>query len=314
MTSIHSALNPISKLGLGCWAFGGKDWGGQRDEDSLAAMSAAWEAGITHWDTALGYGSGRSERLCGNFLQGKWDRVFLATKANIGRKPDSLIKSLHKSLKNLGTDSVNLFYIHYPRSGLDMRPHMELLERERDRGTIGAIGISNFSVAQMEHISEAGRIDVCQIGYNLLWRRPEKDIIPWCIRHGIAIVTYGTLAMGILTGKFPERPTFAGDDVRPVTVYFREEVWPGLCTTTQKLNSIADRCGIPLHHLAIRWAAAQPGISSVLVGARNAEQVKSNAEAWNHDLPENILEELSALSDDVDRLYGDETSIFGYHP
>ncbi len=302
------------RLGLGCWSFGGTDWGKQSERDSLSALAAAWDAGITHWDTALDYGQGQSERLCGQFLKGKRDGVFLATKGNVGNKAASIIASLQHSLKNLGTDFIDLYYIHYPRKGLDLRPHMEFLEKEREKGRIGGIGVSNFSIPQMEQIGQAGCIDAHQLGYNLFWRLPEKEIIPYCRKMGIPVVTYSSLALGILTGKFSAAPVFEKGNIRPKSLFFRKEVWPHVHAAAQKLKPLAEESGNLSHHLAIQWLARQTGVEIILVGARNATQVRQNAVALENEAQEKIFKEMYALSDELHLHYPLETNIFQWHP
>lgn len=307
-----SKTHPV--LALGCWAFGGVHWGGQDDDDSYGAMQKAWDLGLRHWDTAAGYGNGHSERLCGNFLQGKRDAVYLATKVNVHKKPDKLINALYHSLENLQTDHIDLFYLHWPRSGIDMRPNMEALEREREKGTIGQIGVSNFSVEQMDHLSEAGTIDVHQLGYSLFWRQPEKALIPYCVDHNIPVVTYSSIAQGILTGKFPRTPAFPKDDIRLNTVFFQKGVWPHLYGATEKLKALAGKCQRPLQHLAIQWVARQCGVTSVVVGARNGQQVSENTVALESPIPDDALDAMTAISDEVMVHLPDEANIFKYYP
>ena len=316
--SINVQIPPVRKthpkLALGCWAFAGEHWGGQPESETFAAMEVAWEQGLRHWDTAIAYGKGYSERLCGRFLKGKWDEVFVATKGDIGRKPQSIVKALRKSLENLGADSIDLYYIHYPKSGVDMRPHLELLEKEREKGTIRAIGVSNFSVPQMMEISQAGRIDAHQLGYNLLWRVPESDLIPYCIEKKIAVVSYCSLAQGILTGKFPAHPLFGEDDIRPNTVPFATEVWPHVYEAVRSLKDLAGSLEVPLSHLAIQWLAQQPGITSLIVGSRNSHQADENAAAFLSSIPPEAFHAMTAISDSLQPAYQGESNIFRWYP
>ena len=306
-------IPPIQK-GHPRLALGGKDWGHQTELDSLATMAAAWSCGIRHCDTAFAYGNGLSEKLCGQFLAEKWDDVVIASKGQLGRRPESIIKALHKSLRHLGTGRIDLYYMHYPKSDVDMRPHLELLEKERQKGTIQAIGASNFSVEQLAALAEAGRIDVVQMGYNLLWRVPEKDLIPYCRENGIGILSYCSLAQGILTGKFPLNPRFDPDDLRPKTVPFRPAVWPRVHRAVEQLKRIADEFGFPLSHLAIRWLAERPGIAALVVGARNGRQVTQNVAAFASHVPGRALAEATAISDSLQSAFASESSIFGWYP
>lgn len=311
---IYSRIKPELKnhcvLALGCWAFGDNE----NDESSLEAMKTAWDFGITHWDTALAYGSGHSESLCGNFLKDKWDQVFIATKGTLGKKPESIIKSLHKSLNNLGTDYIDLFYLHWPRSDIDMRPSIELLERERDKGTIGALGVSNFSLEQMKHIGEVGKIDAHQLCYNLYWRKAEADIIPYCQENDIAVISYSSIAQGLLTGKFSHDPVFKSNDYRSATVFFQSDVWPHLYAATEKLKLIAAETDYPLHHLAIQWVIQQSVIDSVIVGAKNGCQVRDNVVSLDRTITDNIKMKVTEISNEAINHLPDEDNIFKYYP
>lgn len=227
--------------------------GRQDDKDSLDALEASIEAGWTHWDTAAVYGNRHSERLCGQVLKGCRDKIFLATKGFLSKKPKTIIESLYKSLECLGTDYVDLFYIHWPVPGLDMRPHFALLEEERKKGTLRAIGVSNFAVEDMQQVSEVSRIDAHQLCYSLYWRQLEKTVIPYCRKNNIDIVAYSPLAQGILTGKFSQQPTFIEGDNRPNVVFFEKEIWPKIYTATEKLKEWASPQNCPVSHLALQW-------------------------------------------------------------
>lgn len=302
-------------LGLGCWSFGGAQWGGQDDEDSLAAMEAGLRCGMSHFDTAQGYGRGRSERVVGQFLQGRRDEIFLATKGNCAdRDPGEMLEFVESSLERLGTDAIDLYYIHWPRKGRDLRPAMEGLEAARQEGKIRAIGVSNFSVEQMEQISDVGRIDAHQLCYNLFWRYPEREIIPFCAANGIAVVTYSSIAQGILTGKFPRQCSFPDGDSRAGMLLFDKDVWPHVHEGVERLKELAGQADRPLTHLAIRWVASRPNVTSVLVGARNADQVRQNAEAMAGDIPADIFDRMTEISDDVMKYVPDVGNIFRYYP
>lgn len=304
------------KLALGCWAFGGAGWGGQDDEDSMAAMQAALDAGITHFDTAMAYGNGRSERLVGQFIAGKQDRVFVATKGNTpDASPEQILDSLERSRQNLGVDAIDLFYLHWPRRGKDMKPVMAAIEEARQAGKVKAIGVSNFSVRLLQDVASVCQIDTHQLCLNPYWRRDEADVIPYCQEHGIAVVTYSSIAQGILTGKFgQDRPVFPKGDARAKMVMFDEEVWPHVHAGTERMKRLAEREQQPLVNLAIQWVASRPGVSSVLLGARNAEQARENAVALSQTVADATLDELTAISDEVLRHLPDADNIFRFNP
>ena len=301
-------------LGQGCWTFGGAQWGGAVDSDSIAAMDRAYELGITHFDTASGYGSGHSERLLGQFIRDKRDSIFLASKQSANKNKEKYARSIRTSMENLGTDFIDLYYIHWPKSNIDMRPTMEALVEAKEEGLIGAIGVSNFSIEHMEMVAEVGPIDAHQLCYNLIWRWDEADIIPYCVAHGIAVVTYSSIAQGILTGKFPKSPMFGDGDERPNTTLFDPEVWPRVYASVEEMKVVAAEARRPLHHLAIRWVTDRSGVSSVLVGARTADQVSANVEAMAGEIDERFFDRLDEISDGLLTLIPDTGNIFRYYP
>jgi len=300
-------------FGLGTWIFGGNQWGGQDDDDCYAVLKAAVKAGVTHVDTAQAYTGGRSEELIGHLLPDFRDEVFLATKT--GFRPEANVSDIvDHSLERLKTDYIDLMYIHWPRKDADMRPFMEGLEKEREKGKILAVGVSNFSVEQMKQVMEVGTIDAHQFCYNLVWRFPERDIMPFCREHNIAGVTYSSVAQGILTGKFGPNPTFKEGDQRGSTVPFDADVYPHVYAGIQNMKKLADKVGCPLVHLAIRWVAAQPGISSVLVGARRPEQLLDNLASMEGEVSSDILDMLTESSDGIMEHMPDVGNIFRYYP
>ena len=302
-------------LGLGCWVFGGAQWGGQEDADSGRAMSAAYEAGINHFDTAAGYGGGRSEKLVGEFLRGKRDEVFLASKFFPSEQTGEFVRrQLETSLEHLQTDCVDLYYIHWPATGKDLRPVMEALEQARAEGKLRCIGVSNFNTEQMAQVSEVGTIDAHQLCYNLFWRWAERDIIPWCVAHDVAVVTYSSIAQGILTGKFPREPQFREGDQRANTVFFAPEVWPHVYAGVEDLKALSSECGRSLTHLAIRWVLEQAGIASELVGARDDQQLRDNAGALAGEIAPEVFARMTAVSEEVMARMPDVGNIFRFYP
>ncbi len=300
-------------FGLGAWVFGGGAWGGQEDEDCYATLKAAVGAGITHIDTAQGYSSGRSEELIGHLLPDFRDEVFLASKTSMS-DAEKVSGIVDRSLERLKTDHLDLMYIHWPKTGVDMRPFMEELEKEREKGKILGIGVSNFSIEQMEHVMEVGTIDAHQFCYNMIWRFPERELMPFCREHNIAGVTYSSIAQGILTGKFGPKPEFKEGDNRGNTVPFDPEVYPHVYAGVQEMKKIADKIGRPLVHLAIRWLTVQPGVSSVLIGARTPDQLDDNLAAMKGDISEDVFKQLREIADGIMKHIPDVGNIFRYYP
>lgn len=318
LVQIGSIENRHAPLGMGCSFYGVSEWGGQQTDAILEAMATALDNGITHFDTAEGYGGGESERLIGQFLSAdtsRRDKLFLASKANLNdTTKQAMLDAIDASRDRLQTDVIDLYYIHWPRTGKDLRPMMEGLETARQQGKIKAIGVSNFAIEHMEQVSEVGTIDAHQLGYSLLWRFPERDIIPYCNENNIAVVVYSALAHGILAGKYQRDLTFDADDQRWRILHFREDVWSNVYESMTAFNAVAERIDKPLAQLAIRWLLHQQSVTSVLVSAKNPTQALGNATALQGDIDVSIMDELTAISNEAMQHIPDDGNPFGYHP
>lgn len=312
-TKIGSVPKKTSVLGLGCWVFGGGDWGTQSENDSLDAIKAGYERGIIHFDTAQAYGKGHSEELLGRALKGVREKVFIASKMMFTQK-EKVEASIVSSLKRLKTEYIDLFYIHWPKKNADLEGMMEGLIKAREKGLIKGVGVSNFSIEQMERLLRVGQIDAHQFCYNLLWRWPEHSLIPFCIEKGISIVTYSSIAQGILTGKFGKEIEFATGDHRKYTVLFEKELWPLVYEGVENLKAIAENSGRSLLELAIRWILARQGVSTVLVGARNSFQVQLNVKSLDGEIDVAILDELTRVSNLIMKTIPDSGNIFRWYP
>ena len=317
MRSVTIGLQGKPQLPLGLGGSWFVPYSAASDEDTalLDAIAACYEAGLRHFDTGAGYGNGHSEELYGRFLKGRRDDVFLASKADPSEtSAKAMLAEVDGSLRRLQTDFIDLYYIHWPRSGRDMRPAMEGLETARRQGKIGAVGVSNFSVAQMREVGEVGKVEAHQLGYNLLWRYAEAEVIPYCRNNGIAIVSYSSLAHGILTGKFAEKPELTASDQRNRILPFRADIWPHVHAGVEQLKAIAAELDRPLMHLAIRWILAQRGITLALIGARNRVQANANTAALTGDISPEIFARMTAISDGIVKHVPDEGNLFNHHP
>jgi myo-inositol catabolism protein IolS len=302
-----------SKFGLGCWPLGGDHWGTQNDRDSMATIAKAFESGINHFDTAQMYGRGHGEELLGKALKNNRDKAFIATKILYLPK-EKVDGAVAISLRRLQTDYVDLLYIHWPKKNSDLAGMMEAIEGLRSKGVIRLIGVSNFSTAHMLEVMKAGKIDIHQLCYNVLWRREERDAIPFCRQHGIAIVTYSSLAEGILTGKFGAELNFSQGDHRKYTVLFEKEVWPKVHASVEKLKMAADEAKRPLAHCAIQWLLSQKGVVSVLVGSRTPEQVINNVGSLEGTVGQPVLDRMTEISNELAPSIPDEGNIFRWYP
>ncbi|NUQ01879.1 MAG: aldo/keto reductase, partial [Armatimonadetes bacterium] len=290
----------VSRVALGLWQAGaGQTWGADYDEsDVIRTIQAAPEYGVTLLDTAPAYGGGRSEELLGQALVGRRERYQLATKLSTNQTTaDQVRASVEASLGRLRTDYLDLLQIHWPNTkGEPFEPTLLEMDELRRAGKVRALGVSNFTAPQMAECLEAARIDSLQPPYNLLWRHAETEILPFCRRHEISVVAYSPLAQGLLTGKY-HRHNRPADGTRP-----RNLLWHGNCFETalevvEVLRRIAAAQGVTPGQVALAWLLHQPGLTSVIAGAKREEQLAQNARAAEVVLSEAELAELAAASE-----------------
>ncbi|MCG6916072.1 MAG: aldo/keto reductase [Deltaproteobacteria bacterium] len=294
----------ISPIIMGTWQAGKEMWVGIDDSETTKALRAAFEAGITTIDTAEYYGHGHSERVIGKALADVRDQVVYATKVFPNHlKYDQVLEACHRSLKNLKTDYIDLYQIHWPAGswGTEFVPVEETMGAMNDlkeQGLIRAIGVSNFSRTQLEEAAEYGRIDSLQPPYSLFWRQVERDAQPYCVENTITILAYSSMAQGLLTGKFGPNHKFAQGDHRSRNKLFKAENYQRVQQALERLRPIAKRYGISLGQLALGWLIVQPNTCAI-AGARNAEQVGQNAKAGEILISPGDLEEIGHIGRSV---------------
>ncbi|MBT2626417.1 aldo/keto reductase [Bacillus sp. ISL-32] len=303
-----------SRIGLGTWAIGGTMWGGTDEENAIKTIHAAFEKGITFIDTAPAYGFGQSEEIVGKAIEqyGARNQVVLATKTALDWKYNQLyrhatrariIEEIENSLKRLKTDYIDLYQVHWPDPLVPIEETAEAMKELYDAGKIRAIGVSNFSVEQMETFRAVAPIHAIQPPYNLFEREAEEDVLPYAREKGLTALLYGSLCRGLLTGKMTEDYTFEGDDLRKQDPKFLQPRFKEYIAAVKKLDELAySRYRKSVIHLAVRWILDQPGTGIALWGARKPEQVKavSDITGWeltsedkkdiNHILQETISE------------------------
>ncbi|MDS3859663.1 aldo/keto reductase [Thermosynechococcaceae cyanobacterium BACA0444] len=287
----------ITPIIMGTWQAGKRWWVGIEDQDSIQTIRAAYEAGITTIDTAEVYGEGHSEQIVAQALGDVRQDCVYATKvfANHLRYAE-VIRACHRSLKNLNTDYIDLYQIHWPAGSFnsDLVPISEtmaaLLELQK-QGKIRAIGVSNFSRQQLEEAMACGRIECIQPPYSLFWRWVEADIQPYCIEHNLTIMAYSALAQGLLTGRYGPGHEFPTGDNRQANILFQGETYIQALNTLEQLKPMAANHHTTLGNLALAWLIAQPQTSAI-VGARYPQQAQENAQASQIKLS---LEELATI-------------------
>jgi myo-inositol catabolism protein IolS len=294
----------ISPVIMGTWQAGKEMWAGIDDAESIRAIKAAVDAGINTIDTAEAYGKGHSERIVGKAVKGMRDKVVLATKVFPNHfKQDQVIKSCEKSLKNLETDTIDLYQLHWPSGNfgtktVPIEETMSALNTLKDQGKIRAIGVSNFSAKEMNAAAAYGTIDSLQPPYSLFWRQIEAHELPYCNKNGITVLAYSSMAQGILTGKFGRRPEFEKGDHRQKNRLFNPDIYPHVIKALDSLREIADEHKISLGQLALAWVISHDGVCAI-AGARHETQVRQNAQAMGVELTDEDLARIDAIGRSV---------------
>ena len=295
-----------SVVGLGTWAIGGWAWGGTNESEAIKAIHASIEEGITLIDTAPAYGLGVSEKIVGKAIVGKRDKVVIATKCGIVwhtqmgdyyfdilDKPiyrylaqESIRYEVEQSLIRLQTDYIDLYQTHWPDCTTPINETMQTLLDLKKEGKIRAIGVSNVNLKQLKEYQSLGIVDSTQEKYNMFDRELEKTILPYCHKKNVSVLSYASLASGILTGKITPERKFVGDDLRKDDVRFTPKNIKLVAEMLDELRPIAEEHKITIAQLVITWTISQKGITFALCGARNPRQAKENAYAGNIILTE----------------------------
>ena len=303
----------VSAIGYGCWEIGG-GYGKVEEAEFARAVGRALDLGINCFDTAEGYGLGASERALAKALGGRRKDAILVTKFGIGYKDkpnmrdssrERVMSSVEKSLKNLGTDTIDVYLVHWPDRQTPFEETMRAMDDLVREGKVRFVGLSNFKREEIEACMRVRRIDVVQYGWNMFDRRMQRDIFPYCRDHGIGVMAYGSLAYGLLTGTFKENMDFAADDWRArkgnlgsITAFqtlFGPEYFPRNVRAVEELKGIAARYGRSLPQLALRWGTSNPVVSTALVGCRTVAEVEDNVGAIGWSISEADLREIDAI-------------------
>ena len=291
---IAGASLRVSRVGLGTWAIGGWMWGGSDDAQSIETIRAALEHGVNLIDTAPVYGFGRSEEVVGQALAGRRERAVIATKAGLEWKDGKVFRNasrarinseFEESLRRLQTDHIDIYQLHWPDPKTPIEETAGAMKALFDQGRIGAIGVSNFSVDEMERFRAVAPIHVLQPPYNLFEREIEAAILPYCLKHGIATFGYGALCRGLLSGRMKPDTVFDAGDLRRVDPKFNAPRFTHYLAAVARLEQLAqERFGRRVIHLAARWALDQ-GVTTALWGARRPDQLSpiDEVSGWSLD-------------------------------
>ncbi|MCT3733067.1 aldo/keto reductase [Elizabethkingia anophelis] len=315
----------LSAITYGAFAIGGNMWGGNEKKDSIASVRASIDSGVTTLDTAPFYGFGLSEEMIGEAIKG-YDRskIQLLTKfglvwdgSNQGKgefffdaeeagktipvykyaSKTSVIKEVEESLKRLQTDYIDLLQIHWPDATTPISETMEALEILLQQGKIRAAGVSNYSVEQVAEARQSLNIASNQIGYSMLNRGVENDLVPYALENDLGIIVYSPMERGLLTGKYFKDGKLKDNDHR--NGYFQQFDLEKVKTFLETITPIAEDKNATLSQLVLRWTSLQPAITLVLAGARNAEQAAANAKAMDINL---TAEELAFINTELSKI------------
>jgi aryl-alcohol dehydrogenase-like predicted oxidoreductase len=276
----------VSRIALGTWAIGGWMWGGTDEAQSIATIRAALDHGIDLIDTAPVYGFGHSEEIVGKAIAegGLRARVRIASKAGLGWKDGRvfrdagrarIFREIEDSLRRLQTDYIDIYQVHWPDPSVPVEETAEAMGTLLRQGKIRAIGVSNFSVRQMERFRSAAPLHVLQPPYNMFERAIEADLLPYCRQHGITTLGYGALCRGLLSGRMRPDTVFEGDDLRRTDPKFVAPRFAQYLAAVQRLDRLAqERFGKRVIALAVRWMLDQ-GITTALWGARRPDQLQA---------------------------------------
>jgi aryl-alcohol dehydrogenase-like predicted oxidoreductase len=285
LTGIPGTSLKVSPIAIGTWAIGGWMWGGTDEAESIATIRTAFEHGINIVDTAPVYGFGRSEEIVGKAIAeaGLRSDVLIATKAGLewdrGRvfrnaSRARILREVEDSLLRLRTDYIDIYQVHWPDPLVPIEETADAMLTLLKQGKIRAIGVSNFSVLQMERFRRIAPLHVLQPPYNLFERGIEADLLPYCRENKIATLGYGALCRGLLSGRMKTDTVFDGDDLRRTDPKFVAPRFAQYVAAVEKLDQLAQRrFGKRVIHLAVRWMLDQ-GITTALWGARHPDQLR----------------------------------------
>jgi methylglyoxal reductase len=292
-----------SAVAFGAWALGGGTWWGKvEDDQSIMAIHAAIDAGVTLFDTAPAYNWGHSEDIVGRALQGKRDKVVLSTKCGLwwqddrgsyffdidgktvrrSLRPETIRIEVEQSLKRLRTDYIDIYHTHWQSVEPDFTPIAEtmgcLMDLKKE-GKIRAIGVSNCTPEQMDEYRKIGEIADNQPKYSILDRKIEEDVIPYCIKNEISIFAYSPLEQGLLTGRINMTQTFPEGEHRNAIPWYKPENRGKVLAMLYDWRTLTEKYDCTMSQLVIAWTFSQPGVDFVLCGARKPDHAKENAEA-----------------------------------
>ncbi len=285
----------VSATGFGCWPMAGDRYGSIEEKEAVAAVRRAMDLGVNCFDTAPAYGAGHSEEMLARALGERRKDIILVTKCGItpaqpGRpggqnrnsSREGILSDLTASLKRLKTDYTDVLLIHWPDADTAFGDTMRALEEVVQSGKARFVGVSNFTVPQIEECMKVRRVDVVQVGYHIFDRRQEDELFPYCKQHGIGVMGYGSLAHGLLSGAFRHHTSFDEMDWRAGGVAFGQPIFRGdnfkvnVDVAERLKEEVAAPRDVPLSQIVLAWVLSNPVVSTALVGTRTPSEVEEN--------------------------------------
>lgn len=296
----------LSSIGFGAWAIGGGDWqyawGPQEDKQSIEAILRALDAGINWIDTAAVYGLGHSEQVVGTALKSTTAKPYIFTKSSMTWDEDrKIVQTMKKireevegSLRRLGIDVIDLYQIHWPVPDAELEEGWTTMAELQREGKVRYIGVSNFSIAQMERALKIAPITSLQPPYSMINRSVEAEILPFCQQHGIGVINYSPMLSGMLTGAMNREriAKMPQDDFRRNTKQFQEPLLSRNLELVELLRAIGKPHGVEPGVVAIAWTLHNPVITAAIVGGRSATQVEGILAAATFRLSEEEFQQI----------------------
>ena len=310
-TKISGTDIESSRIGLGCWAIGGWLWGGSEERESIDTIISALERGITLIDTAAIYGFGRSEEIVGKAITeyGNRENIVLATKAGLdwtsgkvyrNSTRDRIMKEVEDSLTRLQTDYIDIYQIHWPDYDTPIEETAKAMNELFEKGTIKAIGVSNYSPEQMDVFRKNSPLHTSQPPYNLFERGIEEDIVPYCDDNKVTMLLYGAICRGLLSGRMKADTKFEGDDIRKVDPKFSEPRFAQYLKAVDLLDKYAqERYGKRVIHLAVRWVLDKAPSHIALWGARRPSQLDPVGDIMGWSLKKEDFEAIDKILEET---------------
>lgn len=284
----------LTTVGLGTWAIGGPwqfGWGPQDDEDAVEAIVAAVECGINWIDTAPIYGLGHSEVLVGQALKQMKQKPIIATKCGLrwndnqekvsNLEPESIKRECQESLERLDIDQIDLYQMHWPQPNSKIEEAWEAMAEMVEKGYVKYIGVSNFSVEQIERVKTIHPVVSLQPPYSMIKRNIEKELLGYCGRNDIGVVIYSPMQRGLLTGKYDKEKVqqLPDDDHRKRSPEFKDPMLSATLELLDDVRPIAEKYGLTLAQFAVAWTLIRPEVTSAIVGARRPDQIEETSKA-----------------------------------